>query len=105
MKMQSPVKKISFAGKENAPFDIDAPVTEATYSKTEKVHKVDVSALQAENALLKLELAKMKKGSVTTVAPTIKLEEMDEPLLQDNPQRFVLFPIKYHEVSLASPTR
>ena len=33
-----------------------------------------------------------------TVAPTIKPEEAYEPLLQENPQRFVLFPIKYHEV-------
>jgi ribonucleoside-diphosphate reductase subunit M2 len=31
-------------------------------------------------------------------AETIKPEEADEPLLQENPQRFVLFPIKYHEV-------
>ncbi|KAF1981276.1 hypothetical protein K402DRAFT_398709 [Aulographum hederae CBS 113979] len=32
------------------------------------------------------------------VAPTIKEDEIDEPLLQENPQRFVLFPIKYHEI-------
>lgn len=32
------------------------------------------------------------------VAPTIKPDESDEPLLQENPHRFVLFPIKYHEV-------
>lgn len=30
---------------------------------------------------------------------TIKEIEQDEPLLADNKQRFVLFPIKYHEVS------
>ncbi|KAF1968196.1 hypothetical protein BU23DRAFT_515078 [Bimuria novae-zelandiae CBS 107.79] len=33
-----------------------------------------------------------------TVAPTIKEEEAHEPLLQENPHRFVLFPIKYHDV-------
>ncbi|KAF2659701.1 ribonucleoside-diphosphate reductase-like protein subunit M2 [Lophiostoma macrostomum CBS 122681] len=33
-----------------------------------------------------------------TVAPTIKKEEAHEPLLQENPQRFVLFPIKYHDI-------
>jgi ribonucleoside-diphosphate reductase subunit M2 len=33
------------------------------------------------------------------VAPTIKPEEADEPLLQENPHRFVLFPIQHHEVS------
>lgn len=35
-----------------------------------------------------------------TVAPTIKPEEANEPLLQENPGRFVLFPIKYHDVSI-----
>ena len=39
-----------------------------------------------------------KKQTSAVVAPTIKAEEADEPLLQENPQRFVLFPIKYHEV-------
>lgn len=34
-----------------------------------------------------------------SAAPTIKPEEVHEPLLQENAQRFVLFPIKYHEVS------
>ncbi|PVH99461.1 hypothetical protein DM02DRAFT_615069 [Periconia macrospinosa] len=33
-----------------------------------------------------------------TTAETIKAEEADEPLLQENPQRFVMFPIKYHDV-------
>jgi ribonucleoside-diphosphate reductase subunit M2 len=33
-----------------------------------------------------------------TTAPTIKEEEAHEPLLQENAQRFVLFPIKYHSV-------
>ncbi|KAF2104866.1 hypothetical protein NA57DRAFT_63172 [Rhizodiscina lignyota] len=36
--------------------------------------------------------------SKPNVASTIKEEEADEPLLQENPQRFVLFPIKYHEI-------
>ena len=33
-----------------------------------------------------------------SVASTIRAEEAHEPLLQENPQRFVLFPIKYHDV-------
>jgi ribonucleoside-diphosphate reductase subunit M2 len=40
-----------------------------------------------------------------SVAPTIKPEEAHEPLLQANSQRFVLFPIKYHDVSFLRPTR
>lgn len=31
-------------------------------------------------------------------ASTLTAEEHDEPLLQENPNRFVLFPIKYHEI-------
>jgi ribonucleoside-diphosphate reductase subunit M2 len=31
--------------------------------------------------------------------PSPKDLEAEEPLLQENPHRFVLFPIKYHEVS------
>ncbi|PSK44241.1 ribonucleoside-diphosphate reductase small chain [Elsinoe australis] len=33
-----------------------------------------------------------------TVAPGLKEEEAQEPILQENPNRFVLFPIKYHEI-------
>ncbi|RKF55156.1 Ribonucleoside-diphosphate reductase small chain [Erysiphe neolycopersici] len=37
------------------------------------------------------------KSSIN-VAPSLKPEEADEPLLQENPNRFVVFPIKYHEI-------
>lgn len=30
------------------------------------------------------------------VASTLKASEVDEPILQENPNRFVLFPLKYH---------
>ena len=40
----------------------------------------------------------VKPTEAPTVASTVKDNEADEPLLQENPQRFVLFPIKYHEV-------
>lgn len=36
-----------------------------------------------------------------SAAPGIKGDEADEPILQENPNRFVLFPIKYHEVSVS----
>lgn len=78
--MESPVKKLSFepTNKENLPFEAEAQAVEdvpATKPVIEEVKKL--------------------------VAPTIKPEEYDEPLLQENPNRFVLFPIKYHEVGLA----
>lgn len=80
--MESPIKKINL-GKENTTFDADVD----TIANKIESHK------PTEKEQEKKELA---------VAPTIKSEEADEPILQENPQRFVLFPIKYHEVSDAS---
>ncbi|KZM26524.1 Ribonucleoside-diphosphate reductase [Ascochyta rabiei] len=72
----SPVKKIDFlsAEKENR----YKPIVGIPDLEAEAVDEVD------------------KK--MHAVAPTIKPEEADEPLLQENPNRFVLFPIKYHDV-------
>ncbi|GAP89287.1 putative ribonucleoside-diphosphate reductase small chain [Rosellinia necatrix] len=78
--MESPVKKLDF-GKENAPFDADIH----TLADQIDAHK---SATQE----------KPQEAPKPVVAPTIKPEEAEEPLLQENPQRFVLFPIKYHEI-------
>lgn len=77
----SPAKKLNFEAvdKENAP--ATAPVAvEPEFKKpatTEMVKPVE-------------EKPKVAEG--------IKEAEQDEPLLQENPHRFVLFPIKYHEV-------
>lgn len=75
----SPAKKLTFgvAGKENAP--INVPVVD------------DFDILKPQ-----LKVTRIEEKPV--VAPTIKAEEADEPLLRENPHRFVLFPIKYHEV-------
>ncbi|KAI9788279.1 MAG: Ribonucleotide-diphosphate reductase (RNR), small subunit [Candelina submexicana] len=75
----SPAKKIDFAqvDKENMP---------------EPVPVIDDLALQKPST------ETVKTIEKVSVAPTIKPEEADEPLLQENPHRFVLFPIKYHEV-------
>lgn len=80
----SPVKKLDFAsaGKENVPqsADVDAPLEKPVAEKP--------AANEAPKA-----------------APTLKELEATEPLLQENPHRFVLFPIKYHEVSCVSLSR
>ena len=75
----SPAKKLNFdiADKEN--MNHDTPV----------VDELDLKKPQVEL---------VKQEAKPAVAPGIKAEEADEPLLQENPQRFVLFPIKYHEV-------
>ena len=78
--VDSPIKKINYeaVGKENVKHDL--PVVD-------DIHDLKKPAL---------DLIKDEKKPV--VAPTIKPEEAHEPLLQENPQRFVLFPIRYHEV-------
>lgn len=75
----SPAKKLNFeaSDKENMKYDI--PIID------------DPDVKKPQTDLVKTE-------PKPAVAPGIKDEEADEPLLQENPQRFVLFPIKYHEV-------
>jgi ribonucleoside-diphosphate reductase subunit M2 len=86
LKMESPVKKLDFglANKENKPLDDDAVA--ALAAQVDAEHKP------------KLEETKNDEKPATAVVPSNKAHEVDEPLLQENPQRFVLFPIKYHEV-------
>lgn len=85
-KIESPVKKINFnpADKENQPLDESAL---ESLAKEMDNHKPAETVKKVE-----------KEAAKPVVAPTIKPEEIDEPILQENPQRFVLFPIKYHEV-------
>ncbi|RFU75460.1 ribonucleoside-diphosphate reductase small chain [Trichoderma arundinaceum] len=86
-KIESPVKKINFnaANKENQPLD-DAAL-ESLAKQMDEDHKPTEAAKKVE-----------KEETKASVAATIKAEEADEPILQENPQRFVLFPIKYHEI-------
>jgi ribonucleoside-diphosphate reductase subunit M2 len=71
--------------------------------------KIDFTAAVATNngpikakPLVGLPDLKKAKDAVeeakSSVAPTLHPEEALEPLLRENPNRFVLFPIKYHEV-------
>ena len=68
----SPVKKLDFesVGKENVPTATKPVDVDASVEKT-----------------------------VEDKVAAIKAIEANEPLLQENAHRFVLFPIKYHEVS------
>lgn len=45
------------------------------------------------------------RGKPTVAAPTMKELEAEEPLLKENPHRFVMFPIKYHEVGASDASR
>ncbi|KJZ76046.1 Ribonucleoside-diphosphate reductase small chain [Hirsutella minnesotensis 3608] len=87
LKMETPIKKLDFgnADKENQP--LDEAALSALADQVDAEHKPTLE-----------EIKPTMKEEKTAVASGVKPEEVDEPLLQENPQRFVLFPIKYHEI-------
>lgn len=79
--MQSPVKKIDLQS------DADKENIEARYESCEVAIPIKGIPEQAEEDV------------VATIAASSDKEDVDdEPILKENAQRFVLFPIKYHEV-------
>lgn len=95
LQMETPVKKLNFteSDKENKPFDADLATLEA-----------QMDAKHTEKTIMSkpTEVSQPSKEAEKTVAAVNPVE--DEPLLRENPNRFVLFPIQYHEVCDASPT-
>ena len=91
LKMESPVKKLNFdaTDKENHPVDEAALASLAD--------QIDAAEPEVKETKI-IETKKVEKEEPKAVAPGIRPDEADEPILQENPQRFVLFPIKYHEV-------
>lgn len=78
--MESPVKQPVFVAKEK-----------------ENVPKMKEVAVPVKGIPMFDEPA-VAESKGAAVADTIKPEEADEPLLKENPNRFVLFPIQNHEV-------
>ncbi|SLM36740.1 ribonucleoside-diphosphate reductase small chain [Lasallia pustulata] len=76
----------------------DSPVNKLSFEPVGKENKQPDAPVVDDPDLKKPQLKVVKKEEKSSVAPTIKPSEADEPLLQENPHRFVLFPIKYHEV-------
>src|SRR5690349_1775508 len=78
----SPIKKLDFGveNKENMPSNIESTNT-------------------PELDILKKPVEEVKDTTVLpTVPKTIKELEAEEPILKENPHRFVLFPLQYHEI-------
>ena len=80
--MESPVKKVAFE-------------SEADKENLQQRYESDEVAVPIKGIP---DLPEPEEEAKPTVAEGIKEDEADEPILQENPQRFVLFPIKYHEV-------
>lgn len=82
----SPAKKLNFEPLDKENVQSDLPI----------VDDFDLKKPQ-------LDLVKPKPKPVA--APTTKELEAEEPLLKENPHRFVMFPIKYHEVGIPDASR
>ena len=78
----------------------DSPVKKLDLNPSNKENSSE-SAPAADLELKKPILEPAQSSETTSIEPavkTLKEREAEEPLLKDNPRRFVLFPIQYHEV-------
>ena len=82
--MESPVKMKMFS-------------TEANKENIEARYESDEIAVPIKGIPV---LDEPEKTAAPAAADSIKEDEDVEPILQENAQRFVLFPIKYHEVCI-----
>lgn len=81
--MESPVKKLDL-GLSNKENEFQDPAVATLVQDIDAKHAATKDVAKVEEAPAK--------------APELRPEELDEPILRENPQRFVLFPIQYHEV-------
>jgi len=59
--------------------------------------RAELKLLRAENAVLKLENKIFREAAGAPECTTLSLEDRKEPILQDNPGRYVIFPIQHDE--------
>ena len=71
---------------------------EGNYSVASLKEKFARAGRGKENATVVAGKKHIDENSVEQEKKQAKIEEDDEPLLVENKKRFVLFPIKYHEV-------
>ena len=78
----SPIKKLDFGveNKENMPVVLESSTVPDLDAVKKPLEEVKETAL------------------VPSVPKTIKEIEAEEPILKENPHRFVLFPLQYHEI-------
>lgn len=84
---------------------VDSPIKKLDYKPVDKENLKGDAPVVTDLELKKAHVEIVAKGQRPAVATGIKDHEADEPLLQENPHRFVLFPIKYHEVGVANAPR
>ncbi|KAF3769975.1 small subunit of ribonucleotide reductase [Cryphonectria parasitica EP155] len=83
LKMESPVKKLDL-GIENKENDVQDPEVATLAQDIDSKHAATKKVVKAQQEPPRI--------------PELRPEELDEPILRENPHRFVLFPIQYHEI-------
>lgn len=85
----------------------DSPAKKLNFEPTGKENALTPVPLVLDPELLeKKETSPLRPGEGDKKVLTgMKALEADEPLLRENPGRFVLFPLKYHEVCSQPPRR
>lgn len=78
----------------------DSPAKKLNFEAVGKENVLHESPVVEDVDLKKPHLDLAKTAEKPTVASSIKAMEAEEPILKANPHRFVMFPIRYHEVGL-----
>lgn len=81
----------------------DSPAKKLDFSVQNKENNSEVAVRVA--GIPEIDFPEESDKKDVSVAPGIKETEVTEILLQENPHRFVLFPIQHHEVSDLEVTR
>ncbi|KAM0700424.1 hypothetical protein Q7P35_012145 [Cladosporium inversicolor] len=80
---------------------MESPVKQPLFSAQADKENILDSRYESDEVAVPIKGIPMMKDAPAKepeVASTLKEEEASEPILQENPNRFVLFPIKYHEI-------
>lgn len=76
----------------------DSPAKKINFESLGKENVLQESSVVDDIDLKKPQLDLAKTEEKPSIALSIKAMEAEEPILKENPHRFVMFPIKYHEV-------
>lgn len=81
----------------------DSPAKKINFESLGKENVLQEIPVVDDNDLKKPQLDLAKTEEKPSIALSIKAMEAEEPILKENPHRFVMFPIKYHEVGSLYP--
>ncbi|MCJ1462687.1 Ribonucleotide-diphosphate reductase (RNR), small subunit [Pseudocyphellaria aurata] len=97
MALQITPSKQAASGLENFKME-DSPAKKIDFESLGKENLLHESLIVDDVEPKKPQLEPAKSEEKPTTALSIKAMEAEEPILKENPHRFVMFPIKYHEV-------